>query len=252
MSIVIDQYVFEPELYQICFGLHRIQLTPTEYRIAHAVAIATKNGDGITPAELYPIIHRHPCPPGRDALDSFTAHFTHICHKMQPIGVSRVIYRNGKKYCFQLNPPLSAPQAIEAFLLHNVVEILGVVDANGKVAYITPSVKDILGYPPEQFIGKSFIDSNYTMNEDAIKHRDELFKKRPRVARLVYQLQRADKTMIWADIFVHWLHPDDPNDPTYTFSIRNVDAWMELTGGVIPNFGFQPAPNGGTDGLTSQ
>jgi diguanylate cyclase (GGDEF)-like protein/PAS domain S-box-containing protein len=43
-------------------------------------------------------------------------------------------------------------------LLHNAMDVIAVVGADGKVRYISPAVKQMLGYAPEEVVGKKALD----------------------------------------------------------------------------------------------
>jgi len=53
-------------------------------------------------------------------------------------------------------------------LIENTSDIIAVVDRNGILTYVSPSVEKVLGYEPEEMIGKEFVSFLYPRDADPI------------------------------------------------------------------------------------
>lgn len=85
-------------------------------------------------------------------------------------------------------------------LLENASEIITVYEEDTTIRYISPSVKDILGYTPEQLIG---LKGKTQVNEEDLsvsrKMFNNLLENPEKVVSIQYRFQRASGDMIWLE-----------------------------------------------------
>ena len=91
----------------------------------------------------------------------------HISHTLQNIAFHQELLKNEKKF---------------HELVEGAFDIIGTLNSKGEFEYISPAVKNILGYLPEEVIGKSFL--NYFYDEDK-KEALHIFKSRQSVENII-------------------------------------------------------------------
>lgn len=81
----------------------------------------------------------------------------------------------------------------------NSIDIIRLFDSSGLVEYISPSVIDITGYPPSEFIGEPF--TKFVHLEDAIKLENEFeyFMKGLDVSQMELRLKHKSGYWIWLE-----------------------------------------------------
>ncbi|NJL03495.1 MAG: PAS domain S-box protein, partial [Chloroflexaceae bacterium] len=57
-----------------------------------------------------------------------------------------------------LSPPLDISAGVLAAVVQHSTEIISINDAHGIVRYVSPSVEQILGYKPEEMLGRESTD----------------------------------------------------------------------------------------------
>jgi PAS domain S-box-containing protein len=85
-------------------------------------------------------------------------------------------------------------------LLENASEVIGIYDAKGVVSYISPSVRNILGYDPEDIIGKNETDRVHEKGVETVnKMFSDLNKNPENPVTVQYTYIRPDGSRIWVE-----------------------------------------------------
>ena len=75
---------------------------------------------------------------------------------------------SNEKLELQIKEVNNASKRQEA-LLQNASEVITIYDNDGKIKYISPSLKSILGYEPEEVVGNKVINKAYSSSEDPLQ-----------------------------------------------------------------------------------
>ncbi len=85
-------------------------------------------------------------------------------------------------------------------LLENASEVISIYDENGLVKYESPSVKNILGYAPEEIIGKSAFETVHTSENNITKRIFFELLENPEAPRTFeYQYTKNDEETLWLE-----------------------------------------------------
>lgn len=85
-------------------------------------------------------------------------------------------------------------------LLENASEVISIYDANGIVKYESPSVKHILGYSPEEVIGKSAFDTVHQGDDSPMRKAFvQLLKEADSPITFEFQYKRGDEEILWLE-----------------------------------------------------
>lgn len=101
-------------------------------------------------------------------------------------------------------------------------------DKDATRVFISPSVKDILGYTPEELIGKSPFD--IILEEDAKKMQEETHNVTlsGRPAAVEYRIRRKDGTVIWLESNSHPFFDNEGNMIGFQTSARDITQRKEF------------------------
>lgn len=104
-------------------------------------------------------------------------------------------------------------------LADNVSDVIGVLDLNMRFTYCSPSVKQMLGYTPEEYIAKGMEEmvtpSSYQLAMEVIVEERETDRKgltdsgRSRVVEL--EMVRKDKKTVWAEVRARFMRDANGN-----------------------------------------
>jgi PAS domain-containing protein len=67
---------------------------------------------------------------------------------------SAVMLRNAQEDLRRLNQQLTRSEAHFRSVIENVTEIISILEADGTIRYISPSVRRVLGYDPGERVGR--------------------------------------------------------------------------------------------------
>jgi len=85
-------------------------------------------------------------------------------------------------------------------LLENASEVISIYDQNGMIKYESPSVKHILGYAPEEVIGKNAFEVLHTGESNLTKQVFLELLENPDVPQTFeYQFQRNEEDVLWLE-----------------------------------------------------
>jgi two-component system, NarL family, sensor histidine kinase ComP len=105
-------------------------------------------------------------------------------------------------------------------ITRHTLDILIIVGQDQIVKYVTPSIELILGYKPEEFIGRNAFDSLYPEDKEKLilSHREVISTKKPKVDE--YRVLHHNGSVKYLESRVS-LIPDDP-DNLVVVSIRDI------------------------------
>jgi two-component system, NarL family, sensor histidine kinase ComP len=105
-------------------------------------------------------------------------------------------------------------------ITQHTLDILIIVDENQIVQYVTPSIETLLGYKPEEFIGKNAFEPLYPEDKEKLvfSHSEVIRTKKPRVDE--YRVWARNASIKYLESRVS-LIPDHPNN-LVVVSIRDV------------------------------
>ena len=120
------------------------------------------------------------------------------------------------------NEELKASEKKYRLLAENSSDIISRQNPDGVVTYISPSCKYVLGYDPEELIGKKRSDFEY--NSDTLGGSDSGEKQSTEAGETsVIRMKRKDGTPIWLELSVKNIIDADTNEVTEIHtSARNV------------------------------
>ena len=103
-------------------------------------------------------------------------------------------------------------------LLENASEVITIYDANGIVKYVSPSVKNILGFHPEEMIGKNRFERGEAVLQDAFN----TLIDNPEISRTFeYRYENKRKEMMWLETIGRNL-TDNPAIGGILFNTRDI------------------------------
>ena len=82
----------------------------------------------------------------------------------------------------------------------NMIDMVSQTDVGGVIQYVSPSTKTLLGYEPEEFIGKSIFDYVHPDNLEEVKSTLEIGFIEMVPGRMEVQFRHADGHYIWLEI----------------------------------------------------
>ncbi|TAD99351.1 MAG: PAS domain S-box protein [Bacteroidetes bacterium] len=85
-------------------------------------------------------------------------------------------------------------------LLENASEVITIYEKDGRVRYISPSVETILGYVPEDLIGKNDIINVLGAGVDLVNNMfDQLLKEPEETLTIQFEYRKKDRQTIWLE-----------------------------------------------------
>jgi PAS domain S-box-containing protein len=110
----------------------------------------------------------------------------------------------------------------------DLISLYRTLDGDAVRTYISPSVREILGFEPEELIGKSAIDMIFP--EDQKKMREEVHPKtmKGETASAEYRMRRKDGTIIWLESNSHPFFDSQGNMIGFQTSARDITRRKEF------------------------
>jgi len=85
-------------------------------------------------------------------------------------------------------------------LLQNASEVISIYEENGNIRYITPSVKNILGYSQKEMIGKSDMEKVHPGHVDTVQNMFTSLLANPRSqVKIQYEYKKKNQETIWLE-----------------------------------------------------
>jgi diguanylate cyclase (GGDEF)-like protein/PAS domain S-box-containing protein len=108
-------------------------------------------------------------------------------------------------------------------LANNIADIIILIDARGRLRYISQSVEPVLGLRAKDLIGKSCFDLVHPEDRESVKQATTRLRGVDSVSTVVFRHYRADGTLAWVESkFKLASEPSDPAETEFLCVIRDV------------------------------
>jgi len=108
-------------------------------------------------------------------------------------------------------------------LANNIADIIILIDARGRLRYISQSVEPVLGLRASDLIGKSCFDLVHPEDRESVKQATTRLRDVDSVSTVVFRHYRADGTLAWVESkFKLASEPSDPAETEFLCVIRDV------------------------------
>ncbi len=85
-------------------------------------------------------------------------------------------------------------------LLQNASEVISIYEENGKIRYISPSVKNILGYPQKEMVGKSDMDKVHPSHVKTVENMFSSLLVNPKSqVKIQYEYKKKNQETVWLE-----------------------------------------------------
>lgn len=114
--------------------------------------------------------------------------------------------------------------------VENSSDVITVVDNEGMIEYVSPSVRDVLGYEPESLVGTAALELVHPDDRDELIEAMEVMESRSvtTTASRQYRSAHADGSWLWTESRVTFRDDDQPE--AYVINIRDVSDLREREG----------------------
>ena len=103
-----------------------------------------------------------------------------------------------------------------------MLDMISKIDSNGVIEYVSPSVKTVLGYAPEQLKGKLFFDFIHSDEASTVKQKFQNAMETRNPFRMDYRCRCADGSYIWVESLANPIAGDHKGMNVYVFGSRDV------------------------------
>ena len=131
---------------------------------------------------------------------------------------------------------ITARRAVESRLLEsekryrliseNTADVIYVYDAEGRITYVSPAIKTVLGFEPEERIGQTFKETS--LSPEAMKRVGDLWAQAAKghVEGGVYEIQQAKKdgTPVWTEVNARVLRNSDGSINQVYVALRDITS----------------------------
>lgn len=120
---------------------------------------------------------------------------------------------------------LLALQASEQRLRHitdNLLDIVCEIDANGTILYASQSAQQVLGYRPDELIGRSAFQLVHPDDLPLVQQELQIARVSHRHGRLEFRCVTAQGTYFWAEAAANSIHDDADQLQQIILAIRNI------------------------------
>jgi len=125
---------------------------------------------------------------------------------------------------------LLALQTSEQRLRHitdNLLDIIAEIDPRGRILYISPSVQKLLGYRPDELLGRCAFDLIHPEDRKHVK-RVLLSPTREDHSRIEFRCATAQGAFFWAEAVANWVHNEQRQLQQVIVAVRNVSDRKHL------------------------
>ena len=103
-----------------------------------------------------------------------------------------------------------------------MLDMLSQIDADGIVEYVSPSVKTVLGYAPDQVKGKPFFDFIHPDEASTVKQKFQNAVETQTSFRMDYRYRCADGSYIWIEALANPIAGSHKGMNIYVFGSRDI------------------------------
>ena len=125
----------------------------------------------------------------------------------------------------QLEQQLQESEKKYRLLSENSGDIILLANSKRQIEYISPSVKELLGYTPDEIIGKhTILELTHPEDVDAVfKRGEDIRARKTSIERIEMRLQKKDKTFLWVEALIKLLpHENSEKIPLVLGAIRDI------------------------------
>ena len=105
-----------------------------------------------------------------------------------------------------------------------MLDMISQIDSNGIIEYVSPSVKIVLGYTPEQVMGKMFFDFIHPNEASAVKQKFQHAVETQSSFRMDYRYRCADGDYIWIESLANPIAGHQKGMNIYVFGSRDINS----------------------------
>lgn len=122
-------------------------------------------------------------------------------------------------------------------LAENTKDVISLHALDGTRLYISPSVKDVLGYSPEEIIEENYIDKTHPDDIESLKiYWHQLIKDNQKTPHngnanqkpLIYRKQHKNGQYVWLESLGNFVYDENDNMVAYVASTRNISERVKL------------------------
>ncbi|MBI3483146.1 MAG: PAS domain S-box protein, partial [Bacteroidetes bacterium] len=124
-----------------------------------------------------------------------------------------------------LEEKLRESEHVYRLLSENQNDIISLADSERKFIYVSPSVKEMLGYEPEELIGKKrILDLTHPDDVDMVYSQgEEIRKNKIPIARTIARLRKKNNEYIWVEAQIKLLQDEKAGKQLVLASIRDIN-----------------------------
>ena len=103
-----------------------------------------------------------------------------------------------------------------------MLDMISQIDSNGNIEYVSPSVKSVIGYTPEQVLGKPFFDFIHPDEASTVKQKFKNALETQTSFRMDYRYRCADGSYIWIESLANPIAGHQKGMNVYVFGSRDI------------------------------
>jgi diguanylate cyclase (GGDEF)-like protein/PAS domain S-box-containing protein len=105
-----------------------------------------------------------------------------------------------------------------------MLDMISQIDGNGNIEYVSPSVKSVIGYTPEQVLGKPFFDFIHPDEASTVKQKFQDAMETQTSFRMDYRYRCADGGYIWIESLANPIAGHQKGMNVYVFGSRDITS----------------------------
>jgi PAS domain S-box-containing protein len=128
-----------------------------------------------------------------------------------------------------LEERLSESERVYRLLSENSGDIILLADTNRRIEYISPSVKEMLGYEPTEIIGKRVLDFTHPDDlESVVQQGDHVRQNKASIVRTVMRLRKKNSEYLWVEAQLKVLKENLSEKQLVLAAIRDITERKKL------------------------
>ena len=124
-----------------------------------------------------------------------------------------------------LEEKLKESERVYRLLSENQNDIISLTDDERKFVYVSPAIKEMLGYAPEDLIGKKrVLDLSHPDDVESVRSQgEEIRKSKLPITRIVMRLRKKNNEYIWVESQIKLLQDEKAEKKLVLASIRDIN-----------------------------